>query len=120
MYVYIYIYIHTDEVGGVVAVAEPSVWFAGARHVDAVVGHVCPGNVLPRQIVVVADVQRRVAEHVHRRRDLAQDVVTRRDAAGGGGGADDHKAKKKSSLRGQLVVPHGRRRSDRSLKSGSL
>ena len=93
-------YIHTDEVGGVVAVAEPSVWFAGARHVDAVVGPVCPGNVPPRQIVVVADVQRLVPEHVHRRYHRRQQL-----ARPDGGDGTDHEAEDKN-LHAHLVPHH--------------
>ena len=59
--------VRTNEVGDVVAVAEPSGGLAGSRQIDAVVGLVGPGNLLPWQVVVVAYVQRRVPEHVHRR-----------------------------------------------------
>ena len=43
----------TDEVGDVVAVAEPSGGHGAAGEVDAVEGHVGPGHVLARQVVVV-------------------------------------------------------------------
>ena len=60
----------TDEVGGVVAVAEPP-GGDGAREVDAVEGPVGPGDARPRQVVVVADVHDRGPEHEHRRRPSA-------------------------------------------------
>ena len=56
----------TDEVGEVVAIGEPPVPSAGGpgREVDAA-GETRPGR-RRRQEVVVADVDQRVAEHVHR------------------------------------------------------
>ena len=69
----------TDVVGDVVAVAEPP-GGDGAREVDAVVGMVGPVDGRPQQVVVVADVQYRGPEHVHRRWPTA----------GGDDGADEH------------------------------
>ena len=90
----------TDEVGGVVAVAEPSGGLAGARQVDAVVGHVGPGDAFPRQVVVVADVQRRVPEHVDRRHLPHQ--LAWPDAGDGA----HHKAEDDKCLHGHHLVPH--------------
>jgi len=71
--------IRTDVVGDVEAVAEPS-GGDGAGEVDAVVGIVGLVGGRPRQVVVVADVQYRGPEHVHRRWPTA----------GGDDGADEH------------------------------
>jgi len=46
----------TNKVGDIVAIAEPSGGLAGAWQVDAVVGLVGPGDLLPFQVVVVAHV----------------------------------------------------------------
>lgn len=57
----------TQEVGAVKAVAEPP-RRRRVREVDSVVREVGLGGVPAGEVVVVADVDRRVAEHVHRRR----------------------------------------------------
>lgn len=93
----------TDEVGGVVAIAEPSGGLAGARQVDAVVGLVSPGHILPGQIVVVADVQRRVPEHVHRRHRRRQQLA--RPHGGDGAG---HEAEDENLHHAYLAPPHHR------------
>jgi len=97
----------TDEVGGVVAVAEPSGGLAGARQIDAVVGLVGPGDAFSRQVVVVADVQRRVPEHVHRWHLPEPHHLLARLYAGDGDA--EHDANNKSLLHGKLVPhAHGR------------
>ena len=90
----------TNKVCDIVAIAEPSGGLAGARQVDAVVGLVGPGDVLPRQIVVVADVQRLVPEHVHRRYHRRQQL-----ARPDGGDGTDHEAEDKN-LHAHLVPHH--------------
>lgn len=56
-----------EVVSDVVAIAESSSG-NGAREVDTVVGLVGLGHARPRQVVVVAHIQRGVPEHKHRRR----------------------------------------------------
>ena len=56
----------TYEVGDVVAIAEAT-GRLGGRVVDAVVRLVGPEHILAGEVVVVADVQRRVTQHEHRR-----------------------------------------------------
>lgn len=100
------IYIVTNEVGDVVAIAEPPGGLAGAGQVDAVVGLVGPGDLLPLQVVVVAHVQGGVPEHVHRRHP----PTLHHRLYGGGGAEHQHAAgKNKKSLHEKqpVVPPHG-------------
>jgi hypothetical protein len=81
----------TQEIDAVVAIAEPA---GGPRRgeIDAVVREVGPRHGCARQIVVVADVRRRVAENVNRRHLAA---APRRSCLRGDGNASCRKDREK-------------------------
>ena len=107
----------TEEVDGVLAVAEPAGGLA-PREVDAVVREVRPED--GRQVVVVPDVRERIAQHVDRRHARRRGRRRRQEPQGGNSngshgarrrGGGGHGSSAHRSLALSLIVAHsGQRR----------